>query len=118
MLQDFEACYIDHVLDALVRWGDRTTETRKQILTFDQRLVKTGRRNPVGQNDRAAIGIALAARKENACLWMSAGSEDVKCCSTRACDSGSQQRRTLATSSTRQCLAGRRMARADGFASG
>lgn len=66
MWQDFGACYIDHVLDALVRWGDGTTETRKKILSFDQWLVKSGRRNPVGQNERATIGVALRARNQDA----------------------------------------------------
>lgn len=62
MWQDFGASYIDYVLDALVRWGDVTAETRKQIVSFDRWLVSTGRRNHVGQNERATVGEALGAR--------------------------------------------------------
>ena len=49
MWQDFGDDYIDYVLDALLRWGD--TQDRRKMLTFDRWLVKTDRREPIGDND-------------------------------------------------------------------
>ena len=44
--------YIDYVLDVLVRWGDDSRDSLA-LLDYDAWLVRTGRREPVGQNGPA-----------------------------------------------------------------
>lgn len=48
MWQDYGAEYLEHVHRRLRRWGDGQRHSQDRLMTYDQWLEKTGRRDPVG----------------------------------------------------------------------
>lgn len=50
MWQDFGAEYLEYVHLRLRRWGDSQRRSGERLLTYEEWLVATGRREPIGQN--------------------------------------------------------------------
>ena len=50
MWQDYADDYLDYVTDRLLRWGDSSTFRSKRLLSYEDWLVRTGRREPFGES--------------------------------------------------------------------
>jgi hypothetical protein len=48
--QDFADDYLDYAVYWLLRWGDSTTKRRQELWDYDTWLVRSERREPIGQN--------------------------------------------------------------------
>ncbi|NYD40064.1 hypothetical protein [Nocardioides panaciterrulae] len=56
MWQDYADEYLDYAARSILRWGDSGKDTPKQLMTYEEWLVRTGRREPWGSNAVPAIG--------------------------------------------------------------
>jgi hypothetical protein len=50
MWQDFADEYLDYVARCVLEWGDASRTTPKDLMTYEEWLVRTGRREPYGSN--------------------------------------------------------------------
>lgn len=44
MWQEYAHDYLDHVASSILRWGDSSKDAPKTLLTYEEWLVRTGRR--------------------------------------------------------------------------
>ena len=54
MWQDFADEYVDYIAASLLTWGDTSREAAKQVLGYDDWLVKTERREPLSKRRSGA----------------------------------------------------------------
>jgi hypothetical protein len=66
MWQDFADDYLGYAVYWLLMWGDSTTKRRQELWDFDTWLVRTERREPLGQSqsDVAATRLNAARGRE------------------------------------------------------
>lgn len=55
MWQDFADEYLDYAARSILLWGDSSKDAPKQLMTYEEWLVRTGRREPWGTNSVPAM---------------------------------------------------------------
>ena len=65
MWQDYADEYLEYVAKSILRWGDSSKDAPKLLMTYEEWLVRTGRREPWGtEKASGAQSPALATRTE------------------------------------------------------